>query len=168
MSKRFGRRQKRKLKEQLAISNDLSKRSADSYCRLLSRFSDWQERVSDVLGKDNALNPKIRTIVSSIPRNRDVLSQMPTSPLEYTSSVAQDIYVRIAQMDRFTCVVDELPSEYNYMIRLKEKEGFVGETYYSVSKDVFSRIGLDKEAVDHFSHQIAERLVELINRSRRS
>ena len=87
-----------------------------------------------------------------------------TGALAYDSSVS----ACIVRMDRFTCDVDMLPDEYRFLIQLKEKDGCVGETYYSVSEEYFRKVGLDKEAVDHFAHQIAEQLVAITNKSRHS
>lgn len=175
MSKRFGRNQKRKLKEQIASTERMLSWYAEKHSQLNADFDEWEKRIKCYAGADSSLLPRINyhrvENVSPHPQRYRLHNPLPMpSDMEKMFTDGGQMFVdeayRVERMYRFTGMLNKMPEEWRTLIRFIEINNQTGESYFSISETEFHRFGLDDAAIRHLAEDIAKKLVHLTNQGK--
>lgn len=135
MSNRFGRGQKRRMREEIAalrdqnarlteklrIEREHAERSAGHLARLRAMVSRWDSEIVDILGEYSALRPEIKTVIDG-DAERDhyvVLLREKLGPVETFSEMQRTIDCRIQALERLEHATHESPLDAKRIIAFR-------------------------------------------------
>lgn len=158
MSKRFGRKQKRRLKARIESLEDTCKahhanavkhkRDADYHKQLILQ---WDREISVLLGSHSALRPaSLMRDVTRRTRNRAV-GGGPPRDYRNGGAVRQNLEFAYENMHNFLIKVDrhEDYEGVRRLIRVLEQDKQTGETCLSISESQYRRCGFTERDIRH-------------------
>lgn len=167
MSKRFGRRQKAKMRAQIERLEDSLERvrlSDQRHQEYISKLEidihTWAQRIQYYLGVHSSFNQYPKEV-----KKPSRHQQVPVSKkvMKFITNRTTSDSCKVEFMHRFCCVVKDIPDEYLYLIKLFEVDGAKRRTYFSISKKEFEIYGLGEDFIRYVGNRISKELVRLIN-----
>jgi hypothetical protein len=171
MAKRFGRNQRRKLKEQVArlekYQDDL--RSTISHMNSqLGFYHDWSERVRRTVGYKNDLLPQ-HTTVDTDRQFPDVWYEVPRDfrgkywqPMTLDDAVNDPHLNKQVRMKILLNEIEAHPDKYSGMIVYRLRND-IGQVNYAIAEDVLRGRGFGEEEIRWIAQTIALNLAEHFN-----
>ena len=164
--KRFGRNQKRRLRariDQLELVGQAGIRSREYARRLEHDILSWASRIQTYLGLHSSFNQHPNKVATD-----GELRQVPIpgDVVKYVTEQTMADSIEVEFMHRFCSVIEEIPHEYRYLIKVFEVDDKVQKTYFSVSKTEFERYGLQDDFIRYLSDRIAADITQCINSNR--
>lgn len=174
MARRFGRNQRRRMREEIAALevevSDLKEARVNnmSHLRKLEHeVETWDDEISRLLGpfssfrKDTQRSSAMRGPI----HHMHVGGATPAPSVQEFVSDEKVMLDPVERMHRFVLSMDDLPHEAVRMIRFKESNGKL-DVAYSVSTLQIAQCGFTKRDTHHLAMKIATGMAELLNTER--
>jgi hypothetical protein len=164
MSKRFGRNQKRKMREEMTRLKEEHRYSTIKALNLESRMSLWARQMNSYLGPSHPLNERIQTIVLS--RN-PVLSDRyrfmkPISFQEIMNQSLEDISIARDYIETVLHLVSVRKDDIGYSV-IAELVSQDKQCYYAIDESYLKNGRQDPRFVHWLSKELAVKLSEHIS-----
>lgn len=169
MSKRFGRNQRRKMREEIARKTEAHERASalasyqsDIARRLEQELRDWDDEITHLLGVYSAFRRTTPDLSSRHP-----LREMPIEErLSFAqawrevdlSVMMQPIEMMRVRMFRFLTSIDQEPVRMNWLIRLIETNYHEATVGYSMADPLWRHGGFGPRDVDWLARDIARKM----------
>lgn len=171
MSKRFGRNQKRKLKEQIQSLQHQLQRDGLSTNHLSTELRNlkdsvryWDDRICRLLGTESAY--RFETSHNqrndySTPEVRHCKPHKLTSTTNYdVPNISESLTITLRKLE---VSVESSSDEYNRQVAKIALAVGCDRVNYYLSSELLESVGLDREEIKYVTTQVVEELVKLLN-----
>ena len=164
MSKRFGRNQKRRMRQEIEALDVLRKRDKLAIDNLRSRVEDHRgflEYILDLVGQDSILNPEPRQISWS-GDGAQIRIHLPDHPINIWSSSVEFVQTTIVNALETRVVLDRMRGSLHFLVSMRN-----GDVAYSLTNEAIATMSTQQLTTvlhKHIARQLARQLALALKR----